>query len=179
MTPGAGRKSTGPAARTRALPMSGAERFQVPPMTDADLMIPTSRANPAASPRRCRRHAWSSDRCTRCGRIRDAAASRRGRNNRARGNAIEREIGRALGLRRVGQYGGPDDLTSALFAAQVKSGASFSERYWSWLAAVPTVAGQTPLLVVTDAPGPGHPRRAVVVLRLEDWRELHGQEAQR
>lgn len=138
------------------------------------LMVPATPANPAAAPKRCRRHAWSSDRCIRCGRVRDEAATRRGRNNRARGNAIEREVGRALGLRRVGQYGGPDDLTSPLFAAQVKSGGSFSERYWSWLRAVPTSAGQTPLLVVTDAPGPGRKRRAIVVLDLEDWRELHG-----
>lgn len=106
----------------------------------------------------------------------DPAAVRRGRNNRTRGNAIEREVGKRLGLRRVGQYGGPDDLTNDLFAAQVKSGGAFSERYWSWLKAVPVNAGQTPLLVVTDAPGPGHKRRAVVVLDLEDWRALHGGE---
>lgn len=151
-------------------------------LDDLDLMTPTTPANPAAAPKRCRRHDWEQAvgrvaYCTRCGKVRDEAATRRGRNNRARGNAIEREIGKALGLRRVGQYGGPDDLTSPMFAAQVKSGGAFSERYWSWLRAIPTTAGQTPLLVVTDAPGPGHRRRAVVVVTIEDWQALHGGEA--
>ena len=136
--------------------------------------------------RRCRRHDWSGpvvipgdlyagpSRCMRCGRPEDPATSRRGKNNRARGNAIEREIGHRLGLRRVGQWGGPDDLSSEMFAVQVKSGGSFSERYWAWLKALPTNANQTPLLVVTDAPGPGRKRRAVVVLDIEDWIALHG-----
>jgi hypothetical protein len=105
----------------------------------------------------------------------DPTASRRGRTNRSRGNSIEREVGKKLGLRRVGQYGGPDDLSGQLFAAQVKSGGSFSERFWSWLKAVPATADQTRLLIVTDAPGPGRKRRAVVILDLDDWRDLHGE----
>jgi hypothetical protein len=28
-------------------------------------------------------------------------------------------------------------------------------------------------LVVTDAPGPGHRRRAMVILDLDDWADLH------
>lgn len=148
-------------------------------------------------PKKCRRHDWrvgawvdpqngqpdvwdpftAGWTCYRCGKVRDDAATRRGRNNRSRGNAIERAVGKELGLRRVGQYGGPDDLSGQMFAAQVKSGGSFSERYWSWLKAVPVTAGQTPILVVTDAPGPGHKRRALVVLELSDWRALHGEDA--
>ena len=135
--------------------------------------------------RRCRRHVWTVDGltettflgapiCQRCGREKDPVITRRGKNNRARGNAIEREIGHRLGLRRVGQYGGPDDLAGEMFAVQVKSGGSFSERYWAWLKALPVTASQTPLLVVTDAPGPGRKRRAVVVLDIEDWISLHG-----
>jgi hypothetical protein len=114
--------------------------------------------------------------CSRCSRWRDETATRRGRNNRARGNAIEREVGKSLGLRRTGQYGGPDDLSGEMFVAQVKSGGAFSERYWSWLSAIPTNAGQTPILVVTDAPGPGRKRRAIVVLALDEWVALHGNE---
>jgi hypothetical protein len=143
-------------------------------------------------PRKCRRHDWVTNRnwngtldntappitqCVRCNAIRDDAATRRGKNNRSRGNAIERAVGKELGLRRVGQYGGPDDLSGLAFAAQVKSGGAFSERYWSWLKAVPVTANQTPILVVTDAPGPGHKRRALVVLELSDWRALHGEDA--
>jgi hypothetical protein len=134
----------------------------------------------------CRRHDWrfvypappegEIYRCARCGAIRSPESARRGRNNRQRGNSIEREVGKALGLTRVGQYGTPTDLgaTAEPFAVQVKSGGAFSERQWSWLKAVPTTASQTPLLVIADAPGPGHRRRAVVVLDLADWIALHG-----
>jgi hypothetical protein len=117
------------------------------------------------------------DTCTSCSHVFDPVSTKRGRTNRSRGNAIERAVGKELGLRRVGQYGGPDDLSGLAFAAQVKSGGAFSERYWSWLKAVPVTANQTPILVVTDAPGPGHKRRALVVLELSDWRALHGEDA--
>ncbi len=63
-----------------------------------------------------------------------------------------------------------------MFAGQVKSGAVFSEKLWRWLKAVPVKADQTAILVITDAPGPGHRRRAVVVVDLADWVSLHGPE---
>jgi hypothetical protein len=114
--------------------------------------------------------------CGACGHIFDPRRQRAGKNNRSRGNAIEREIGKSLGLTRVGMYGTPTDLgaTAEPFAVQVKSGGAFSERFWAWLKAIPATAGQTPLLVVTDAPGPGRKRRAVVVLDLAEWVLLHG-----
>lgn len=141
-----------------------------------------------AKPRKCRRHRWviADDpntqwphperpiQCANCGAVHDTAASRRGRTNRSRGNAIERDVAKALGLKRTGQFGGPDDASGELFVVQVKSGKSFPERIYRWLKAVPTNAVQTPLVVVTDAPGPGHRRRALVVLTLEDWVALHG-----
>jgi hypothetical protein len=150
-------------------------------MTD-DLFVPlTPPTLNGGSSRKCRRHdhqTWdpATDEwvCNRCGARTPVEARRRGRNNRARGNAIEREVGHRLGLRRVGQYGGPDDLSGELFSVQVKSGKSFPERLYGWLRAVPVNAGQTPLLVVTDAPGPGHRRRALVVLELDEWIALHG-----
>ena len=127
-------------------------------------------------PRRCLHPKWKRENgtCTACGKALDPEVARRGRNNRARGNAIERDIAAKLGLRRVGQYGGADDIRGLAFAGQVKSGAAFPEKFWRWLRAVPVNAGETALLIVTDAPGPGHPRRAVVVLELEDWAALHG-----
>jgi hypothetical protein len=77
---------------------------------------------PERPSRKCPRHAWSKDTipsvCLRCGKPYDAVAARRGRTNRSRGNAIERDMGRKLGLRRVGQYGGPDDLAGELFRAR-------------------------------------------------------------
>ena len=134
----------------------------------------------------CRRHRWYTGSldpadpevtiCMLCGVVKNLAASRRGRLNKNRGNAIEREVGKRLGLKRVGQFGGPDDLSGELFAAQVKSGGYFSERQWAWLKAVPVKAGQTALLVITDTPGPGKRRRAVVMVDIDDWIALHGPE---
>lgn len=115
--------------------------------------------------------------CLICNQPQDMAASRRGRTNRSRGNAIEREVAKQLGLRRVGMFGGPEDVGTAAdpFLVSVKSGSGyFSERYWAQLKRLPVGADQTALLVVTDAPGPGHKRRAVVVLDLADWLALHG-----
>jgi hypothetical protein len=150
-------------------------------MTD-DLFVPTTPANPAApAPRVCRRHVWVLNpvtdemRCNRCPKVYDPAATRRGRTNRSRGNAIERDVAKALGMRRTGQYGGPDDARGEMFAAQVKSGGAYPERLHKWLKGVPVDAGQVAILVVTDAPGPGHKRRGLVVLDLDDWRDLHGE----
>ena len=137
-------------------------------------------ANPAAVPRKCshprdkRRIFEGGVACGSCGREIDVDRINLGRRSRNRGNSIERQMAARLGLRRVGQYGGPDDLAGELFAAQVKSGLSFPERLWRWLKAVPVKAGQTPLLVVTDAPGPGNRRRALVILDLDSWADLHG-----
>jgi hypothetical protein len=149
-------------------------------MTDWDPLTP---ANPAAQkPRICRKHEWTwagltpeeGEKCRRCPRVRDVLVSRRNRNNRSRGNAIERSVAASLGMRRVGQYGGPDDARGSLFAAQVKSGTAYPERLHRWLKAVPVAAGQVAILVITDAPGSGHGRRrGLVVLDLDDWKDLH------
>lgn len=156
-------------------------------LDDLDLMDAATTPTGVGSSRKCRRHRWEwttwmddsrvvtmMEWCAYCRKRKDPIASRRGRTNRSRGNAVEREIGHRLGLRRVGQYGGPDDLSGEMFAAQVKSGGAFPERLWGWLRAVPVTAGQTALLVVANAPGSGVKRRAVVVLSVEDWIALHG-----
>ena len=105
----------------------------------------------------------------------DPTRSRRGRSNRRRGNDFERALAAELAGRRVGQYGGPADVVTPLFAVQAKVGGSFSERYWRWLAALPRTGGRIPILIVGDAPGPGFRRRAVVVMELGDFRDLHGE----
>lgn len=143
------------------------------------------------TPRKCRRHEWVTTQtvvdpsntpiietwCSRCHKPFDATGSRRGRLNRSRGNAIERDVAKQLGLRRVGQFGGAIDAgeSSDPFVASVKSGNGyFSNRYWDQLKRQPVTGQQTAILVVTDAPGPGHKRRAYVVVELGDWVALHG-----
>lgn len=149
-----------------------------------DLFEPTTPPNPAAVARKClhprRDRRWGEDGdvfCTRCGAIIPADRVTRGRRSRNRGNAIERGVAAQMGLRRVGQFGGPTDVGTAAepFRVSVKSGSGyFSERYWDQLRRQDVSAGQTALLVVTDAPGPGRRRRAMVVLSLDDWLGLHG-----
>lgn len=75
-----------------------------------------SAANPGApKPRVCRRHAWMKLHdgrvvCARCPKVRDDAASRRGRNARQRGNAEELTVARKLGGRKMGPLGLPWDV---------------------------------------------------------------------
>jgi hypothetical protein len=101
-------------------------------------------------------------------------ASRRGRLNRSRGNAFEREVAHKFGGKRVGQYGGPEDVTAGQFNIQAKCGQMFSEKYWRWLSAIPRKADQVPLLVVGDAPGSGGKRRVVVIIEESDFLNLVG-----
>jgi hypothetical protein len=127
-------------------------------------------------PRRCRRHVWVSDgvrtRCERCNRERSEPAAARGRSARRRGNDFERELARKLGLVRVGQYGGPEDLTSDWLVVQSKVRRRFPD--WIWDALPPAPAGQTRAVAIADAPGPGRRRRVLVCVPLEDWAALHG-----
>lgn len=152
-------------------------------------MTPDDLAWGSVTPRKCRRHRWVNTpdgirtglpaSCAICGQWQDSAVSRRARNNRSRGNAIERSVAKELGLKRVGMFGGPEDAGTATdpFMASVKSGNGyFSERYWTQLKRLPVAGQQTAILVVTDAPGPGHKRRAYVVVELSDWVALHGPE---
>jgi hypothetical protein len=144
------------------------------PLTSANLGAAPARK--CSHPRATRRLFDDGQMCMRCGKTLDATTARRGRNNRKRGNDVERVISKQLGLKRVGQFGGPTDVGESTdpFAVQVKSGGYFSEKYWDQLKRQTVASSQTALLVVTDAPGPGHRRRAMVVLDLDDWRALHG-----
>jgi len=101
------------------------------------------------------------------------ARQRRGRNNRKRGQRIQRERNQGLGIRNLVGNNPNLDGIAALFASESKSGTTFSERYWRWLKGIPHTSQQVPILIVTDAPGPGHKARSIVVLDWDDWRDLH------
>ena len=113
-----------------------------------------------------------------CGRVRDEARAKAGRSARKRGNARELELARELGGVKVGMYGGPEDVRAGMFNVQskVRAGAAFPGWQWDELAKLPRSGGRVPVLIVTDAPGHGIRRRAVVVVTLDDWRGLHGEE---
>lgn len=110
---------------------------------------------------------WVPDSDCRCGAKRDPAKSKRGRTSRSRGNAFEREVAAALGVRRVGQYGSPTDVEGDWIAAQVKVGAAFPERIWRWL---PAAKGdQLRAVVIGDAPGSAGKRRILIALDFADF----------
>lgn len=157
-------------------------------------MTPDDLAWATVTPRKCRHprqnRRVNSDGVVTCGaclQVIDPALARMGRLNRSRGNAIERDVAKQLGLRRVGHFGGAADAGDASepFVVSVKStsinpvtgkaSGYFSERYWDQLKRLPVNGQQTAILVVTDAPGPGHKRRAYVVCELGDWIQLHGE----
>jgi hypothetical protein len=146
--------------------------------------------NGAGGRGKCRRHDWAiADggddlppvyQCVRCDRVRDSAASRRGRTALRAGKDAERAIvaayrERGHAARRTGQYGGPDDaLVGDLFVVQSKAGGWFSNRVWSELVKLPRSGGRIPTLIVSDRPGPGHRTRRYVVRMIDDDLDLHG-----
>ena len=122
------------------------------------------------------RREWSCQ----CGHAPDSVKVRAGGNARSRGLAIQREIARSLGLVNL-QGNGPTDARSeevygnAAFVCQVKSGARFPGWMATELAKLPTTGGRIPILAIAETPGPGHgKRRAVIVVEIGDWIDLHG-----
>ncbi len=114
--------------------------------------------------------------CTACYKRIDPAASRRGKNNRSRGNSIERWVCKALGIARRGQYGGPDDGGGEAdwITVQVKSGGAYPERIDGLLRALPLRASQLRGVVHVDTPGAGTRRRALITLDLEEFSQWYG-----
>jgi len=141
-----------------------------------------SEPNPGAAPRRvCRRHEWvrwedpivSETRCARCNVIRDDATSRRGKNNRSRGNAAELVVARHLGGKKMGPLGLPWDVEMPGYARlQVKK-----------LATAPSLRSVASELARigsgAEMPGfiwvePGRGGERLIVFRLSDFAERHG-----
>lgn len=105
------------------------------------------------------------------------AARRRGRNNRNRGNGLERRLAAELteaGLagERVGQYGGKVDVRGMGVIVSAKKGGAYSERYDTWLNELKPKADEVAALVVEDAPGSGIKARRIVVISWQAFVDL-------
>ena len=143
----------------------------------------TATRNGAVGRGKCRRHEWvrhevdisSFDECSRCGAVRDPAASRRGRVSSNRGKKIQRQRIEGLGGRNLAGNNPNLDGIGEMFRYESKSGQSFPERPWRWLKGIAVPAGQIGVLIITDAPGRGHKARSVVLVDYDDWQELHGE----
>ncbi len=150
---------------------------------------PTARTVVSVTERKCRRHRWMEELvdedggihrtgsavCVFCGKVYDPVASRRGRTSARRGKTIQRQRIVGLGGRNLAGNNPNLDGIGEMFAYESKSGGAFPERMWRWLKGIPVNADQVRVLIVTDAPGPGHRARSVVVVSYDDWRDLHGE----
>lgn len=113
------------------------------------------------------RYGWS---CSRCGAVRDETRARRGKTARNRGNRYELEVAEKLGGRRVGMYGDQVDVeVPGWLRVQCKNGGAYPALLDRWLRAIPVQADLLRAVVVGDAPGPGHQRRSLIVLDLEEF----------
>ena len=151
-------------------------------MSDLPFTYP-SEPNPGAAPRRvCRRHEWLValaidggyvPTCLRCGKVRDDATSRRGKNNRSRGNAAELVVARHLGGKKMGPLGLPWDVEMPGYARlQVKKLATAPSLRFvaSELARIGSGAEMPGFIWVE----PGRGGERLIVFRLSDFAERHG-----
>ena len=109
--------------------------------------------------------------------LKNAARSRMGKNNRNRGNGLERRLAAELteaGLagERVGQYGGKTDVRALGLIISAKKGGAFSERFDKLLNELTPKADEVAALVVEDAPGSGIKARRMVVIHWETLVQL-------
>lgn len=156
---------------------------------ERDLWEPTTPANPAAVAKKCYRHDWTragvdergnalaflTPRCRRCGKVRDDAASRRGKNNKARGGKAELVVARKLaGGEKVGPLGLPWDVAVPGFLrAQVKKLARWPSlaACIGWLDAIPA----EPELRAVVVTGTGRGARSLIVMDLDEFADWFGQ----
>ena len=116
--------------------------------------------------------------CPGCGRLKAdiVAITRRNRGNKNRGASFERTVAKALGGRRTGPLGGRDDVVvGTTLAVQTKKDLSLSlnkaRTYLDDLTR--TFPGRTALVIHSK---PGRGGQPVVILALNDWVALHGQD---
>jgi Holliday junction resolvase len=109
--------------------------------------------------------------------LKNAARSRMGKNNRQRGNSLERRLAAELteaGLAgiRVGHLGGKTDVKALGLIISAKKGGAYSERFDKWLNELTPKADEVAALVVEDAPGSGIKARRMVVIHWETLVQL-------
>lgn len=148
---------------------------------DLPFTYPDTVDRPALARPKPHRHIWVLDpvadltRCARCPKVRDAVLSRRGRNNRARGNASELDVARVVGGRKMGPLGLPWDVEMPGYARlQVKKLATApSLRFVAAELARIGSGAEMPGFVWIE---PGRGGERLIVFRLADFAERHGVE---
>lgn len=99
----------------------------------------------------------------------DADRSRRGKNNRKRGNSIELAVGKMIGGKRVGMFGGKVDVENDHLQLQIKSGGTFPERIWDLIQSIEYRADRLRGAVHVSTEGSGTKRRYMITFDLEEY----------
>ncbi len=153
---------------------------------DLPFDYPTPATGNGAIGRKCSRHdymlrvidhesLWA---CARCGAIRDDAASRRGRNNRARGNRAELAVARRFGGEKTGPLGQPEDIRGREWRTQVKTHQGLPPARWrAVFAALDTQHdARLPRLIERYLPGQGIAADDYIIVRGADWLAWFGKD---
>ena len=160
-----------------------------------DLFTPTTQPNLGApAPRTAHRHRWITrgvpdqwttdlgagvtwfgerTECFPCGKVKDPATSRRGKNNRLRGNAAELVVARNVGGRKVGPLGHPWDVEMPGYARLQVRKLETPPSLRKIIEAINAIGGGA------EMPGyiwiePGRGGERLIVFRLRDFAERHG-----
>ena len=115
--------------------------------------------------------------CHRCGILKDSIASKRGRNNRKRGNSHELSVARKYGGEKVGQLGLPEDIRGDEYRTQVKTHQRLAPSEWrkAFTALEAAQDGRTPRLIVRFTQ-PGVPADDYVIIRGNAWLDRFGRD---
>ena len=116
--------------------------------------------------------------CVRCGTVKDVAASRRGRNNRSRGNRAELAVARRYGGEKTGPLQQAEDLRGGDWRPQVKTHQGLPPARWRKVfAALDTQHdGRLPRLIERYLPGQGIAADDYIVVRGSDWLAWFGRD---
>lgn len=135
---------------------------------------------------RCRRHSWYyydldgapfPGICQLCGTLKDPIRSKRGRNNRRRGNSHELAVARKYGGEKVGPLGLPEDIRGTEYRTQVKTHQRLAPAEWrKAFAALEGTDPRTARLILRFLPGPGIPADDYIILRGRDWLDRFGRD---
>ena len=143
-------------------------------MTDLPFGDPLTPPNLGApKPRTCRPHIWDNGVCAKCDKVLDPTTSRRGRNNRTRGNREELTVARTVNGTKMGPLGLPWDVEMPGYARlQVKKLVTPpSLRFIAGELARIGSGAEMPGLVWVE---PGRGGERLIVFRLSDFAERHG-----
>ncbi len=144
------------------------------------------------SPKRCRRHVWTptnlgwngvvggltdfTERCRICGKPKDEALSRRGKQSRNYGNRAELDVARRYGGEKIGHAGGPVDVRGKDWNVQVKTHRRNPPLEWTTaFAKMAASTDRLPRLLLRFV-RPGNAPEDYFVVPAKAWLDWHGKD---